>query len=232
MTLSLEIQQLRDSHLEELDHCLRYVRDTEYAWLILQQLATQRKAISIRDQPTKQPRNLSELVARAEHYTTVYLAESALERIVAIFEDFFFELLRLWLLEHPRSLEKKQLEFSTVLDATDITSIKSAVIERELLDLKYQRVEKWFRFLQERIGIALPVEGVIEMFVEMKARRDVITHSRGIVTGIYMQKVGTNAKYSLGERIEVTDSYLDNSSTTLKGLIAQLANATLTRASI
>lgn len=47
-----------------------------------------------------------------------YLAEATFQQFVAIFENFFFDLLRLWLLAYPRSLADKELRFKDVLKSS------------------------------------------------------------------------------------------------------------------
>ena len=48
-----------------------------------------------------------EMAAPAENYVGKYLNESVFQHFVALFEDFVFELLRLWLSAYPGGIPNK-----------------------------------------------------------------------------------------------------------------------------
>lgn len=51
------------------------------------------------------------------------LAEATFQQFIAIFENYFFDLLRLWLMAYPQSLVGKKVDFKAILDAPDKDAI-------------------------------------------------------------------------------------------------------------
>ena len=47
------------------------------------------------------------------------LAEATFQQFISTFENFFFDLLRLWLMAYPRNLIGKKVDFKDVLDEPD-----------------------------------------------------------------------------------------------------------------
>ena len=107
-----------------------------------------------------------------------------------MFEDFVFDLLRLWLTAHPHGLSRKQIEVSVILNASDKPAILLAVVDKELNELKYSRVADWFAYLDRRFISAAPRLTKLSSCAEIKASRDIFVHNKGIVNATYLSKAG------------------------------------------
>ena len=68
-------------------------------------------------------RTQAELATKARGYMTDQIAEATFQQFLSIFEGFFFDLLRLWLVAYPRSLSARKVDFKDVLDRPDKDSI-------------------------------------------------------------------------------------------------------------
>ena len=149
------------------------------------------------------------------------------QHYVSIFEDFFFDLTRIWLTAYPGSLLKKQIDVDTVLKIRDPDAIVQMVIDRELNEWKYQRVAEWFNRLNGLVKLGCPSEDEIARLAEMKASRDIFAHNRGIVNAVYLQKAGSLARYRDGERMELPEPYLRESWQSVKKLIEEMSAAAI-----
>ena len=126
---------------------------------------------------------------------------------VSLFEDFFFELLRFWLAAYPASLSKKQVEISAVLKAPDKSAIVLTVVDKELNELKYERLADWFASLERLTNLGCPTADEIEKLAEFKASRDILVHNNGVANATYVSKAGNWARYKNGERLEIPEQY-------------------------
>src|SRR5208283_2381144 len=147
------------------------------------------------------------LLGRAQLYVTDYLMSSTFQHFVSLFEDFFFELLRSWLAAYPASLSKKQVEISAVLKAPDKSAIVLTVVDKELNELKYERLADWFAYLERLTNLGCPTADEIEKLAEIKASRDILVHNNGIANATYVSKPGNWAKYKDGERLKIPEQY-------------------------
>jgi hypothetical protein len=104
-------------------------------------------------------------------------------------------------------LVKKQIEFTVVLNATDREAVILHVIDRELNELKYEKLKDWFEYLNKAVRIDCPTPDEIETLAEIKATRDVLEHNAGIANDVYTTKAGRLARYRPGQRVELPDPY-------------------------
>jgi hypothetical protein len=155
---------------------------------------------------------------------------STFQHFVSLFEDFFFELMRHWLTAYPASLSKKQIEIGTVLSAPDKTAIISGVVEKELNELKYERLVEWFVRLERLSNFGCPTADEVEKLAEIKASRDVLAHNNGVTNLIYLAKAGNRARHRDGEKLEIPEHYHRESWETIKKVIQDLSAAAITKA--
>jgi hypothetical protein len=157
-----------------------------------------------------------------------YLAEAVFQHFVSLFEDFLFELLRLWLSAYPAGIpntDKKSVDLATIIDAADKDAILGFVIDRELNTLKYERPAAWFKYLNDRVKLGCPTEEQIARLTEVKASRDILIHNRGVVNATYLDKAGTRARYKLGQRLEIPEPYLRETWQLIRDVVGDLAQA-------
>src|SRR5438874_13143330 len=100
-----------------------------------------------------------ELASKARGYVTEQLAETTFQQFVSIFENYFFDLLRLWLMAYPQNLIGKKVDFKAVLDAPDKDSIALLVVNKELNEVLYERPTGWFEYLEAKAKLGRPTTG-------------------------------------------------------------------------
>ncbi|HUT12980.1 MAG TPA: hypothetical protein VMY42_20965 [Thermoguttaceae bacterium] len=225
MALADEIKKLRDDSLAALDEAHNYYSHTKSAWRLLQQFLRQGRKVTIRNLATGSTVEEHELPALAQKYVTGYLTSATFQHFVSLFEDFVFGFLRAWLIEDPRSLSKKQLTFGTVLESSDRIEIVRTVVERELVDLAYDRVDAWFKYLEKTAKLGCPTQGQIEQLAEIKASRDVLVHNRGAANAKYVEKSKGFARFREGETLEIPEQYHRESWQLIRQVVTDIANA-------
>src|SRR5712692_6474203 len=144
MVLADDLQGLTGRTLSALDASHDYYTYTKRVWRLLQQIVKEGRKFTFRNPTTGTRVDEQALLGRAQLYVTDYLVSSTFQHFVSLFEDFFFGLLRCWLLAFPGSLSKKQVEMEAVLKSPDKATLILAVVDKELNDLKYERLAEWF----------------------------------------------------------------------------------------
>lgn len=176
MPLADDLRSLLSRSQTALNESHDYFTYTKRVWRLLQEDIRKGRKVTFRNPPTKTSMDEQALLRSAEPYLAGYLTSASFQHFVALFEDFFFDLLRLWLAAYPASLSKKQLELGTVLKAVDKDEIVRAVVDKELNDLKYARLADWFAYLDSLVKLGCPSADEIERLAEIKASRDILMH--------------------------------------------------------
>jgi hypothetical protein len=231
MALSDEILDISQRAVSALNESHDYYYHSKSVWRLVQQLVREGRQFTFRNRTTGTRIEQRQLLERAQRYVTYYLMSATLQHFVSLFEDFFFDLLRSWLSADPRSLAGKQVNMRTVIDARDRDAIILAAVDKELNELKYQRMEKWFDFLRDLVKVRCPTDDEIGKLVELKATRDVLVHNSGTANKIYIAKAGKLARFSDGAQIEVSEQYHRESWELIKKVVGDLSNAVLAKAS-
>ncbi len=201
------LNDLEQRSLSELIKAHDYFVDTRQAWNFVLLAARQGKGFSVRNMTTNTTTTPDQLVEKARNYSTHLIAEATFCQFIEIFEGFFFDLLRIWLMNDPRSLGPHQVTLKEVLDAENIDDVVLHVVNKTLNELSYKRPRDWFDFLKVRTGIDGIDPREIEEIAEAKATRDILVHNRKIVNDIYVSKAGQSARFASGETIDVPDQY-------------------------
>lgn len=139
MTLAADIQALRDRVLADLNAAHDYYTDTKIAWDIVQRAIASGRSFSIRNIATGNVTTHADLAGKARGYVVQQLTEATFQQFISIFENFFFDLMRLWLNAYPQSLGGRKLDFQTVLDSPDKDAITSLVVDKEINEIVYDR---------------------------------------------------------------------------------------------
>lgn len=230
MALAAEIEALASRTLSALDASHDYYTYTKRVWRLLQQIVKEGRKFSFRNLTTGTRVDEQVLLGRAQLYLTDYLMSSTFQHFVSLFEDFFFGLLRQWLAAFPGSLSKKQVEIGAVLKAPDKAAIILTVVDKELNDLKYERVADWFAHFERLANLGCPATEEIEKLAEIKASRDILVHNNGVVNAIYIGKAGKCARYHNGEKLEIPEQYHRESWETIKKVVHDLSAAAVAKA--
>lgn len=208
MALRRQIEDLRDHALESLRDAHDYFNDSQRAWYTLSEAVEQGGlTFSWQSFSTGVAADHLAILARAKRYTGYDLLSSTLQQFVSIFESFLFDALRQWLLAFPISLAKRQISAKEVLSLPDKPAILDALVEKELRDVLYDRPANWFQYLNDHVDVGAPSTAEADAFAELKATRDLLVHSRGIVNTYYVSKAGSAARGTPGDHLEITEPY-------------------------
>lgn len=230
MALANDLQNLRDTALEQLRKAHDYHAEAKLAWRIVERAIAVGLSFTHQNTVTGTMTTATDLVRKSRGYVSEQLAEATFQQFLAIFEHFFFNLLRLWLQAHPRSLMKRQVEFETILDAPDKEALVTLVVAREVNEVLYKKPADWFVYLESKVKLGCPTPDEIDRLTEAKAARDVLAHNQGIANKLYLAKAGSRARCAEGDRIEVPEPYHREIWELLCKMVSDLANAALTKA--
>jgi hypothetical protein len=230
MALAEDVRRLANRTISALDASHDYFTYTKRVWRLLEQVVKEGRHFNLQNRATRSRMSERDLVAKAPLYISDYLVTSTFQHFVLLFEEFFFDLLRLWLASYPHSLSKKQLEFSTVLKASDKAGIVLSVVDKELNELKYERLADWFAYLDRLVKLGCPTTGEIEKLAEIKASRDILVHNKGIANAAYVSKAGGRARYRDGEPLEVSEPYHLASWEMIKKVVSDISAAAIAKA--
>lgn len=229
MALTDEIEALAVRTQFALDESHDYYTYTKRVWRLLQRMVKEGRKFNFRNPTTGTRVEEQVLLGRAQLYVTDYLVAFTFQHFVSLFEDVLFELLRSWLSACPASLSKKQVEMGTVLKAPDKAAIVMAVVNKELNELKYERLADWFAHLERLTKLGCPTGDEIERLTEIKASRDILTHNHGIVNATYVAKAAKRARYRDGEKLEIPEYYHRESWELIKKVIDDLSAAAIAK---
>jgi hypothetical protein len=230
MALADEIRVLRDRVLADLNAAHDYYMDTIIAWRIVRNVVQAGSTFTNRNAATGSVTTQTEPVGKARGYLAKQLAEATFQQFLAIFESFFFDLLRLWLLAYPRNLIGKKVDFKAVLDAPDKDAITLLVVNKELNEVLYERPTSWFAYLEDKAKLGCPTGDEVDRIAEAKAARDVLVHNRGIAGKSYESKAGKFARYKDGDRIDIPESYHRETWELIRKVVTDITNAAIAKA--
>jgi hypothetical protein len=230
MAMVDDLQDLANRTLAALDASHDYFTYTKRVWRLLQKLVKGGEQLNFRNDATGTKVNERTLAGRGQMYVSVYLMSSTFQHFVSLFEEFFFDLLRLWLAAYPQSLSRKQLDFGTVLKASDKAAIVLAVVEKELNELKYERLADWFAYLDKLVKLGCPTVDEIERLAEIKASRDILVHNKGIANAAYVSKAGGRARFQDGEKLRIPERYHRESWETIKKVVSDVSAVAIAKA--
>ncbi len=229
MALADDIRALRDRVLADLNAAHDYYTDTKIAWDIVHRVIAAGHTFSIRNMTTGTVTTQADLAGKARGYVAEQLAEATFQQFISIFESFFVDFLRLWLMVYPQSLSGKKVEFQAVLDAPDKDAITLLVINKEVNDILYDRPTGWFKYLEDKAKLGCPTPDQIDRFVEAKASRDVLVHNRGVASKSYESKAGRFARYQEGQRIDIPEHYHRETWELIRKVISDISNAAIAK---
>jgi hypothetical protein len=231
MAMSDEIRELRDQVLADLAAAHDYYTDTKIAWRMVHKVIASGHTIKIRNTTTGTVTTQVELARKARGYVAEQLAEATFQQFVSIFENFYFDLLRLWLTAYPQSLGKKMVDFKTILELPDKDAITGLVVRKELNEVLYDRPTEWFAYLEDKAKLGCPSANEIERIAEAKASRDVLVHNKGIANKTYASKAGNLARFGEGSRINIPEDYHRKIWELIRKVVSDVSNAAIGKTS-
>jgi len=153
MPLGDDIRDLGARSQAALDALHDYYTHTKNTWRVVQLYANEGHKFTVRNRTTGSVLNEQDLLGRAQGYITGQLATGTFKESFAIFEEFFFGLLRLWLTRYPGSLSDLEVTFARVLKAGSLDALTQELIGERLNRRQYQGVKDWFKYLNRSPGV-------------------------------------------------------------------------------
>ncbi|TAJ93212.1 MAG: hypothetical protein EPO31_03100 [Gammaproteobacteria bacterium] len=145
------------------------------------------------------------------HFSTAknnYFFSLIHQQQVSLFESLFFDVIRILLSDRPERLsKKKQIDYESIFSSDTKEEIIWKLIDRELNEIKYKNVVEWFDYLNKMVTLPEIDSQDIEKISEAKAARDILVHNSGIINQIYINKSGGSARFTIGQKIDVSGDY-------------------------
>src|SRR5436305_1769630 len=107
MALKDDVRLLADRTLAALNESHDYHTFTMRVWQLLGDAVKEGRTFSVRNLATGTKLDARGLMGKRRRFLTKYLTSASFQDFVSLFEDFFFDLLCLWLANYPGSLSKK-----------------------------------------------------------------------------------------------------------------------------
>jgi hypothetical protein len=231
MDLAAEIRVLMEGALADFNAGHDYYTDSKLVWRVFQDDARKGKTITSRNLATGVKVNEQPLLSKTQFYATDFLLSFTFQHFTSLFENFLFDALRLWLLAYPKSLPEALVERQEIIAAlVDKAPIIEAFVDKELNELKYDDVAKWFVYLEKRVKLGCPTVEEIEKLSEIKATRNILVHNRGIANERYLKKAGKLARCKSGERLEISEIYHRESWELMRKIATDIAVALIEKA--
>jgi len=194
MAVTDDLRAIAEGAHGELNAVHDFFEHSKNVWQSFQLLVKQGYAGVYHNTATGTTIDQQGLLDRAPRYTRAYLATFTFRQFVVAAETFLFSVLHRLLRHNPWQFARSQLEFEVVLKATDREEIISAVLGKQLNELKYGNLRDWFVTLNKAVDLDCPSEDEIATLAEVKAARDILEHNAGIVNEVYLRKAGNCAK--------------------------------------
>jgi hypothetical protein len=229
MSLADEIRALQARVLTDLNSAHDYFTDTKTAWRLVRELIAAGHLMNTRNTATGTVTTEAVLAAKSRRYVAEHLVEATFQQFISIFENFYFELLHLWLTAFPGSLGRKTVDFKSILEQPDKDAITRLVVRKEINEVLYARPTEWFSYLEEKAKLGCPSAREIERIAEVKASRDVLVHNKGIANPTYESKAGALARFRDGDKLDVPEDYHRETWELIRKLVTDISDAAIAK---
>ncbi|MGD1824738.1 hypothetical protein A203_05425 [Chromobacterium violaceum] len=176
----------------------------------------------------KVSRSPEQVVAIINNAVGFELNYSVFVYLVAHMEAFFNDVLYELLCYDNRRLKTRvkgidfeaKIDVNDLIDAEDKDDLVCQVVRRQLISVFYASPALQMEYFQKITGVELS-DDLVSSWIEMKAARDIIVHSLGVVNELYVRKSGNKARGNIGERVLIDDEYLDSGMAVMKSIIGR-----------
>ncbi len=135
------------------------------------------------------------------------------------FEFFLIDLVREIYLSKPKMLPKdKKLKFVEILNLNNYESILKLMIEKEVIALFYQSMEKIIEYFSNKLGLNWPNEKYKSMTVEASCLRNCIIHNMNYANS----RLSEISNYEINEKIQLNSSDVHSFGITARNLVREL----------
>ncbi len=233
-TLAADIATLQADRVQKLNNLHDDYEHTRKLWKMLRaEVERYGKRVTFHNPNTGTRADAAQLAGRTGTALR-RLNEQTFKDIIAQFEMFTSDLLRLWLPGHISLVEGKALSIRTLFASNSLQDLREAAlreaVESTVLKRVFGRPADWFRYIHEILRTPVVSTNDIETFAEMKATRDVLEHAGGIANATYREKAGRAARVNVGASVVITDDYHTEAFRLVRQLVEGIANAAIAAA--
>jgi len=137
--------------------------------------------------------------------------------LLSAYDAFLSDLLRLVLSKHQEIVltSEKEIKFSELIEFSSIEDARRSLIDREIDSVMRESHQKQFSWMEAKFKIALTQDlPSWPKFIELCERRNLFTHTGGIVTDQYMKNCKTNgceiSDIVAGQKLDVGPKYFSS----------------------
>lgn len=123
--------------------------------------------------------------------------------------------------KQPTSESAYSVDFRDLLEMGSIEAIIRQKAEQRTRDAMYASPAQYIAYFSSVTGVQIDPT-VWVSYAEIKATRDLYVHGDGTVNDIYIEKTGSSARYSKGEKAVVDNAYLNTAASCLKGVMSEV----------
>lgn len=134
--------------------------------------------------------------------------------LVSAYDAFLSQLLRVVLTMHEEIVltSEKSIKFSELSEFNSIEQARASLIDREIEAVLRESHHEQFAWMERRLSVSLRKDLTVwPMFIELCERRNLLTHTGGIVTDQYIGNCKAQgvdlSTVVLGSRLKVTPKY-------------------------
>lgn len=142
---------------------------------------------------------------------------------VAITEDYLITTLKVILSWYPDKLASgdKKVDILLILDSDDLDELLDRLVEKKIHSALYEPPAKYLQFIENTLSVTIPQKHK-EMYVEIKATRDILVHNGGVVNSSYLRKANKMARAKEGEDVPINPEYFNECIRCMKAIIASI----------
>lgn len=143
----------------------------------------------------------------------------------SFFEAFLTDLARQIYVSMPKMLPKeKQIKYSEILEIKNYKAVLEIMIEREIIDLFYKRIDEVIRYFEEKLNLKWP-DNYKNDIVFASCLRNCIIHNLSRAD----DRLSQVSKYKIGDRIELSSSEVHEFGIKARDLVRNLFHQAVNR---
>jgi len=144
------------------------------------------------------------------------LYQSSLISLIVFFELSISRVLHTHITKFPgiMSIKEKTLSLEEIRRLGTFEDAEKHLIDQEIENIMFGSLEKWYKYLTEKIKIGVPYfEKNKDRLIEIFQRRNIVVHNDGIANSIYFKNVISELRDSikLGDKIIIDRDYINSS---------------------
>ncbi|EGR0935583.1 hypothetical protein EIB86_23820 [Vibrio parahaemolyticus] len=131
--------------------------------------------------------------------------------LLSIMEAYQSDTLFEFLVCYPGHSNEKSLTFDTVAKYGSIAELAKSGAQKKLNELSYKKFSEFNEGLSSILSFKNKIDGnLLDIISEIKATRDIYVHANGVCNEIYIQKSGSLARASIGDKLEINVDYIES----------------------